>query len=44
MMILNLFIGVITSSMQDAKDELIAEAEAEAEALERKTRTISSRR
>ena len=36
MMILNLFIGVITSSMQDAKDELIAEAEAEAEAAREK--------
>lgn len=32
MMILNLFIGVITSSMQDAKADLLAEAEAEAAA------------
>ena len=35
-MVLNLFIGVITSSMQDAKDELVKEAEAEAEAAREK--------
>eukprot|EP00949_MAST-11_sp_MAST-11-sp1_P000563 g563.t1 len=36
-MILNLFIGVITSSMQEAKEELLAEAEAEAASKKQKT-------